>query len=54
MLVVFSEEQDQPTCIVPVKRIKGCGVKDLTVEMECQVEWSDKKTYPARVLAVGK
>ena len=53
-LVRFVEEEDQPTCIVPVKRVKDCAGKDLKAGAECKVEWTDRSIYSAHVLAVGK
>ena len=54
VLVSFFEEEDQPTCIIPVKRVQNCEVRDLKAGVVCKVEWSDKNIYSARVLDVGE
>ena len=53
VLVSFVEEDAQPTAIIPVKRVRDCEVRDLQEGVMCQIEWSDKKRYPTRVLALG-
>ena len=52
-LVMFFEEEGQPTCVIPVKRIVDCRAKDLKAGVECKVKWSDQKMYSTRVVAVG-
>ena len=53
ILVSFIEEDGEPTAIVPLKRINDCPLEELQEGVVCEVEWSNKKTYPARVLATG-
>ena len=53
-LVTFFGEDDQPTCIVPVKRLKECVVRDLKKGDVCSVEWTNKQVYPAKVISVGE
>ena len=52
----FTEENGEPTAVVPLKRVKVCDGGDceaLKENMMCQVEWSNKRTYPARAVAIG-
>ena len=51
-LVVFLDEEQQPTCVMSTNRIKDSS-KPREGD-ECQVEWSDGKVYCAKVLALGK
>ena len=53
VLVSFTEEEGQPTAIVPMRRIKDHGTGELREDLVCQVEWSNKKSYPARIVALG-
>ena len=52
--VAFLEEDDHPTCIVPVKRFKNYAVQDLKKGEIYSVEWTDKQVYPAEVIDMGK
>ena len=54
MRVAFFEEVDQPTSIIPAKRIIGANIADLREGVTCEVQWTDKRVYPAHVLAVGE
>ena len=53
-LVSFIEEDGHPTAILPAKRAKNVTICDLKEGVVCQVEWSDKKLYSSRVLAIGE
>ena len=53
VLVSFFEENDQPTAIIHIKRVKDTAVKDIKEGVVCKVEWSDRKIYSTRVLACG-
>ena len=53
MLVIFTEEEDQPMSIVPIKRVRECDVRNLKEGVMCKVEWSDRNVYSAEVLAAG-
>ena len=53
-LVMFFEEEGQPTSVIPVKHVIDNTAKDLKAGMECKVKWSDQKIYSARVVAVGR
>lgn len=52
VLVSFLEEEGNPTAILPAKRVI-CDNDDLKEGVTCSVEWTDKKFYPAKVLATG-
>ena len=54
VLVMFLEEEGQPTAIVPVKRVVDHTAEDLREGVDCSVKWSDHKIYSTRVVAVGK
>ena len=54
MRVTFFEEVDQPTSIIPAKRIIRANIAYLREGVTCEVQWTDKRVYPARVLAVGE
>ena len=54
ILVSFIEEDGHPTAILPAKRAKNVTICDLKEGVVCQVEWSDKKLYSSRVLAIGE
>ena len=43
-------EDNQPTCIVPVKQLKECVVQDLKKRDVCSVELTNKQVYPTKVL----
>lgn len=53
-LVLFVEEPDTPTSVVPVNRLRDCSTQPPQEGSECKVAWTDKKLYMCRVLAVGK
>lgn len=53
-LVAFTEEDNEPISIVPVKRFRDCDTKDLKEGLMCRVMWSDKQDYPVRIIAVGE
>ena len=53
MLVIFTEEDDQPMSIVPIKRVRECDVTSLKEGVTCKVEWSDRNFYSAKVVAAG-
>ena len=54
ILVSFIEEDGLPTAILPVKRAKDVAICDLKEGRVYQVEWSDKKLYSSRLLAIGE
>ena len=53
-LVMFLEEEGQPTCVIPVKRVIDYTAEDLKAGVDCKVKWSDQKIYSTHVVAVGK
>ena len=54
VLVAFTEEDDQPTAIVPLKRVKERAETELKEGVKCRIEWSDRKLYWTSVIALGK
>ena len=53
-LVKFLDEEGQPMCVLPTKRIKNSPVHTLKEECTCEVQWSDGTIYKAKVLKIGK
>lgn len=53
VLVSFFKDEGQPVAILPVKRVRNCEISDLKEGVECEIEWTKKKIYPAKVLATG-
>ena len=53
-LVAFTEEDDEPTAIVPVKRVKEPAETELKEGVKCRIEWSDRKMYWTNIIALGK
>ena len=51
-LVAFVEEEHQPTSVVPLKRVQDG--QDLKKGDTCNVQWTDKQVYLARIVAIGK
>ena len=47
-------DEDGAVCTIPAKNIVKPSPADLDELSECTVRWSDKKTYTATVLAMGK
>ncbi len=53
-VVRFNDDEEQPTSVIPTKRIQEPPLNELKVGCKCTVEWSDKKMYSTTVLALGK
>ena len=44
---------DDGLSAVPVGRVKNVPATELAVGMDCEVQWYNKKFYPAKVLCIG-
>lgn len=50
-LVSFHEEDGQPTCTIPVRRL--LDDHSLKKGQLCRVSWTDGRAYSARILGLG-
>ena len=53
-LVAFTEEDNEPISIAPVKQLRDCDTKNLKEGLMCRVMWSDKQDYSVWIIAVGE
>lgn len=53
-LVKFCDEEGEPLCVVPTKRIRNPPVHTLQENCPCEIVWSDGTIYKAKMVKMGK